>query len=156
MMHVLFLSKYINSLDKKLWVSVPAQYRSILSELSGVEEFKGVIAYRSIRNRSIEVCSVNRIHKLHQMINELDPYSEERDAFETVIFGGSFQLPFDKEGRILLPDELVEYAGFCSQICFVGKGEVFEMWNLAEFEHYSKHATEKALSNRNILGARNI
>ena len=156
MANILFLSKYINLLDKKLRVSVPAQYRSVLSEQVDDEEFKGVVAYRSIRNKSIEVCSLKRIQKLYSMINELDPYSEERDAFETMIFGGSFQLSFDKEGRISLPDELVEYGGFNSQICFVGKGEVFEMWNLEEFENYSKLATAKAISNRNMLGARNL
>lgn len=156
-MNNLFLSKYINSLDKKLRVSVPSQYRTILSnQMDEDEEFKGIVAYRSIRNKSIEACSLKRIHKLYSMINELDPYSEERDAFETMIFGGSFQLAFDKEGRVSLPDELIEHAGFDSQICFVGKGEVFEMWNLEEFENYSKLATAKAVSNRNMLGARNI
>lgn len=151
-MQPLFLSKYVNTLDKKQRVSVPAQFRAILND----KEFKSVVVYQSIRNKCIEACGIDRIHKLHEMISNLDPYTEERDAFETIIFGGSSQLPFDTEGRINLPEELIEYAGLKSQICFVGKGEIFEIWNLDEFEHYSKIAKEKAIVNRAILGAKTV
>jgi MraZ protein len=149
-MQPLFLSKYINTLDKKQRVSVPAPFRSILNE----QDFKGIVVYQSIRNKCIEACGMERIHKLYAMINNLDPYSEERDAFETIIFGGSSQLAFDTEGRVNIPEELVEYANLGSQICFVGKGEIFEIWNMDEFENYSKIAKEKAVLNRAILGAK--
>jgi MraZ protein len=149
-MQILFLSKYVNILDKKQRVSVPSQFRAVLS----AQEFKGVVVYQSIRNKCIEACSIEKIHKLYEMINNLDPYAEERDAFETIILGGSFQLAFDKEGRINLPEELIRYAGLKSQICFVGKGEIFEIWDLEEFENYSTIAKEKAVLHRKILGAR--
>ena len=148
-MQNLFLSKYINTLDKKQRVSVPSQFRSILND----QEFKGIIAYQSIRNQCIEACSIHRIHQLYDMINKLDPHTQERDAFETMIFGGSFQLAFDTEGRINLPEELIEYASLKSQICFVGKGEIFEIWDLSSFENYSRIAREIAISHRAILGA---
>ena len=151
-MQPLFLSKYVNILDKKQRVSVPSQFRSILQD----QEFKGIIAYQSIKHQCIEACGIDRINKLYSMINELDPYSDERDAFETVILAGSSQLNFDKEGRVVLSEELIEYAGLKSQICFVGKGEVFEIWDLDNFDHYSKIAKETAMKNRAILGAKTL
>ena len=84
-----FLSKYVNGVDKKSRVSVPANYRAVL----GKELFNGVIAYPSIRNNCIEVCGISHIEKLRQMIETLDPYSEERDAFETMIFGKLYNFP---------------------------------------------------------------
>ncbi|MFV9858171.1 division/cell wall cluster transcriptional repressor MraZ [Rickettsia sibirica] len=144
-----FLSKYVNGVDKKSRVSVPANYRAVL----GKELFNGVIAYPSIRNNCIEVCGISHIEKLRQMIETLDPYSEERDAFETMIFGEAVQLAFDGEGRVILPQSLMKHAGIEEQACFVGKGVIFEIWQPQNFEKYlnaaQKIAHEKRLTLRN-------
>ena len=49
----MFLSTYENKLDKKGRVSVPASFRSHLSNLG----YNGVICYPSFNNTSIEACS---------------------------------------------------------------------------------------------------
>lgn len=145
----LFLSKYINNIDKKGRVSVPASYRTVL----GKELFNGVIAYPSIRNNCIEACGISHIEKLRLMIETLDPYSEERDAFETIILGEAVQLSFDGEGRVILPQSLMQHAGIEEQACFVGKGVIFEVWQPQNFEKHlssaQKIAHEKRLSLRN-------
>ena len=53
----MFLSTYENKLDKKGRVSVPASFRSHLSNLG----YNGVICYPSFNNASIEACSQDRI-----------------------------------------------------------------------------------------------
>ena len=130
---------------------MPAQFRAIIGQ-----EFSGVIAYQSIKNKCIEACSVSKIYDLHKMISELEPYNSIRDAFETIIFGGSFQLGFDEEGRITLPQELMDCAGLKTQseLCFIGKGDVFEIWDLEEFKKYSHIAKDVAMANKEILGAK--
>jgi MraZ protein len=82
------------------------------------------------------------------MIQQLDPYSDERDAFETIVLGEAVQLPIDGEGRIILPKTLVEHAGINDQICFVGKGQIFEMWEPSKFDNYLSSAREIAQNNR--------
>ena len=59
----MFLSTYENKIDKKGRVSVPASFRSHLSNLG----YNGVICYPSFNNQSIEACSQDRIEKLHKM-----------------------------------------------------------------------------------------
>jgi MraZ protein len=87
------------------------------------------------------------------MIETLDPYSEERDAFETMIFGEAVQLSFDGEGRVVLPQSLMKHAGIEEQACFVGKGVIFEIWQPQNFKEYlnsaQKIAHEKRLTLRN-------
>lgn len=146
-MNNLFLSKYINNLDKKGRVTVPSQYRNILVN----EEDKSFIAYPSIKHPCIEGCSLSRMGKIYEMINNLEPYSEIRDAFETIILGGSMQILFDTEGRVVIPKELAEYANLKEQICFVGKGEIFEIWNPDDFAKYSLEAKKLAVSNKLLL-----
>ena len=86
---------------------------------------------------------INIIHMINminidmsEIINKLDPYSTERDAFEAVVMGEASELPLDPEGRITLPQYLVEYAELDRKVYFVGKGRVFEIWNPNHFEEY--------------------
>ncbi len=143
----LFLSTYINNLDKKNRISIPASFRVVL----GSQPYAGIIAYPSIKNPCIEACGITRIEDLSKIIECLDPYSEERDAFETIILGSSTQLPFDSEGRVILPKELIEYASLDSQASFVGKGQVFEIWNTNIFAKHSNKAKDIAFTNKLLL-----
>lgn len=143
----LFLSTYTNKLDKKGRVSVPAPFRTVLSQ----GHFHGIVAYASFVNPCIEACSMDRIEQISNSIDTLDPYSEERDAFATTILGGSSQLAFDSEGRVLLPEELINDAGIDDQVVFVGKGATFEIWNPKRFDLYAGKAREIAKEQRASL-----
>ena len=72
----MFLSTYENKLDKKGRVSVPASYRSYLSNLG----YNGVICYPSFNNQSIEAWPQDRIEKITQAIDSLNPF-EEKETF---------------------------------------------------------------------------
>ena len=143
----IFLSKYLNKIDKKGRVSIPAGYRGALAK----ENFNGIIVYPSFKNNCIECCSMSRLEELSKIIQNLDPYSDERDAFETIVLGEAVQLQFDSEGRVILPSYLMEQVGISTQGCFVGKGLVFEIWNPDQFEAHRKCAKEIAQGNRQIL-----
>lgn len=146
----LFLSTYVNKVDKKGRVSVPAPFRAILA----TQHYPGIVAYGSFINPCVEACGMERIEKLHSQIESLDPFSEERDAFSTTILGGSQQLGFDSEGRVMLPDSLVELAGINDQAVFVGKGETFEIWQPKAYEDYAVEARRLAAEKRLHLRSR--
>ncbi len=140
----IFLSKYVNNIDKKGRVSVPAGFRTALVG----QLYNGIIVYPSFRNKCIEACSLSRLEQLSNSIQNLDPYSEERDAFETIILGEAMQLPFDSEGRVVLPKHLQDHAAISEQACFVGKGLIFEIWQPKEFDSYLNSARQVAQMNR--------
>jgi MraZ protein len=135
---MLFLSTYHNRLDKKGRISIPAQFRAVLA----TQEFPGIVAYRSPLHSCIEACGMQRIVKINQRVERFDPYSEERDAFATTIFGESVQLAFDTEGRVMLPEHLIEAAKLVDQVAIVGKGEIFEIWEPKSFQAQTKKAHE--------------
>ncbi len=147
---MLFLSTYHNRIDKKGRVSVPAPFRAALSG----QEFSGIVAYSSLMHPAIEACGMNRILKINERIEMLDPFSEERDAFATTIFGESVQLAFDSEGRVMLPEALIASASLSEQVVFVGKGETFEIWQPKAFEVHVARAREVAHDKRHQLRAR--
>lgn len=135
---MLFLSTYHNRIDKKGRLSIPAQFRAALA----AQEFPGIIAYPSPLHACVEACGMQRIMKINQRIEKLDSYSEERDAFATMLFGQSVQLAFDPEGRVTLPESLIKGAKLSEQVTIVGKGEIFEIWEPSAFEAHARQARE--------------
>lgn len=143
----LFLSTFINKVDSKGRVSVPSQFRASLVN----ESFSGMIIYESFVNESIEGCDIERIKKISESIDDLEPFSEEREAFATAILGGAIQLSIDSDGRVILPEQLLKKVGITSQAVFVGKGSTFEIWEPARFQEYMDKAKKEAKEKRKIL-----
>ena len=143
----LFLSTIVNKLDKKGRVSVPAAYRATLAGQS----FHGIVAYPSFVSQAIESCGIDRIERISASIDELDPFSEERDAFAISILSNSHQLPFDSEGRIVLPEVLINRADLRDRVTFVGLGTTFQIWEPDAFTAFEGSARERARSDRNGL-----
>jgi len=143
----MFISSYENKLDKKGRVSVPASYRSYLSSLG----YNGVICYPSFINPSIEFCSQNRLQKIIDTIDTLDPFEENRDIFSTSILANSSQLNFDSEGRVTLSDKLLSHSGITEKALFVGQGKTFQMWEPTAFKKFSNDARKKANLKRSEL-----
>ena len=144
----MFLSSYENKLDKKGRVSVPASFRAHLSSLG----YNGFIAYPSFNNASLEACSQDRIEKLSNSIDTLNPFEEKRDYFATSILSESTNLQFDTEGRVLLTEKkLLKHAKIKNNILFVGLGKTFQIWEPNNFEKFRKIARNKAFKNRSNL-----
>ncbi len=143
----LFLSTFENKIDKKGRVSVPAQFRNSLSN----QEFAGIIVYQSFINECIEGCDFERIKHLSQSIDNLDPFSESRDAFATTILGGAIQLSFDGDGRVILPEHLIKKINLTESAIFVGKGTTFEIWQPNKFYNHLEKAKLNAKENRGQL-----
>ena len=136
----MFLSTYENKLDKKGRVSVPATFRSYLSNLG----YNGVICYPSFNNQSIEAWPQDRIEKISKTIDSLNPFEEKRDFFATSILSESINLQFDSEGRISLTPKLLKHAKIKKSMVFVGQGKTFQIWEPAIFEKFKSNAKNKA------------
>jgi MraZ protein len=126
---------------------VPASFRSYLGNLG----YNGVICYPSFNNPSIEGCSQNRIEKLSESIDSLNPFEEKRDIFATSILSESVSFQFDSEGRISLTNKLLNHAKIKHTMLFVGQGKTFQIWEPKLFEKFKTQARKKANLNRASL-----
>ena len=70
----MFLSTYENKIDKKGRVSVPASFRSYLSNLG----YNGVVCFPSFNNHCIEAWPQDRIEKISNSMNSLNPFEEKK------------------------------------------------------------------------------
>ena len=143
----MFLSSYENKLDKKGRVSVPASFRSYLSNLG----YNGIVCFPSFNNASIEAWSQDRVEKISFAIDSLNPFEEKRDYFATSILAESTNLQFDSEGRMSLTTKLLKHAKIRNSMLFVGQGKTFQIWEPTTFEKFRASARKKANINRASL-----
>ena len=143
----MFLASYENKLDKKGRVSVPASFRSYLSNLG----YNGVICYPSFNNQSIEAWPQDRIEKISNTIDSLNPFEERRDFFATSILSESTNLQFDSEGRISLTSKLLKHSRIKNKIIFVGQGKTFQIWEPVIFQKFRVQARKKSNIYRSSL-----
>jgi len=143
----MFLSTYENKLDQKGRVSVPASFRSYLSNLG----YKGVICYPSFNNQCIEAWPQDRIEKISNAIDYLNPFEEKKDYFATSILSASINLQFDSEGRISLTSKLLKHAKIRNSMLFVGQGKTFQIWEPTIFEKFRVTARKKSNIHRASL-----
>jgi len=136
----MFLSTYENKLDKKGRVSVPASFRSYISNLG----FNGVICYPSFNINCIEAWPQDRIEKISNAIDSLNPFEEKKDFFATSILSESINLQFDSEGRILIISKLLKHAKIRNKVLFVGQGKTFQIWEPANYEKFKVTAKRKS------------
>jgi len=136
----MFLSTYVNKVDRKGRVSVPATFRTALS----AQRFPGIVVFPSLKYAALEANSIEWMEELANRLDTLDIYSDERDNLE-VLFASARELPIDGEGRIALPPELAEHAKIVDSVAFVGVGRNFQLWEPARYAEHAATRRERAL-----------
>ena len=126
---------------------MPASFRSYLSNMG----YNGIICFPSFNNQSIEAWPQDRIEKISDAIDNLNPFEEKKDYFATSILSESVNLIFDTEGRISLTKKLLQHSKIKTRILFVGLGKTFQIWEPTLFEKFKTKAIKKSNLNRSSL-----
>ena len=134
----MFLSTSHNKIDKKGRVSVPANYRNQIESEGGP-----LILFKSLQFKCVEGTSLKRLIQYVDAIDELDAMSNEALILR-MMMADSFEIKFDPEGRIILPDSLISFAEIKDSAIFMGIGRSFLIWSEHEYK-------EQYNNTRNIL-----
>lgn len=148
-----FVGAYVNKIDRKGRVSVPAEFRASLAAAEG-EAGPRLAVHPSFTHPALEAGGLDLLENAERLIDGLDPYGEERDAFALAILADARKLLVDGEGRILLPPEFIAHAGLSDAAVFAGMGARFQIWEPGAFEAAREKARAVARNNRALLSAR--
>lgn len=143
----LFLSTFTNKIDAKGRISVPAPFRAALS----AQPFQGVAAYPNFQLPCIDGAGMDHMERIAASTESLDLFSSEQDNLASLIFAETCQLAWDDGGRIVLPDHFIEHAGLKGMAAFVGKGQIFQIWEPEALKAHQAEARKRALENRPSL-----
>lgn len=123
----MFRGEFQHALDGKGRVIIPSRLREGLGD-------------RFVITRGFERCIFvypsSEWVRLEQKLRELTMAKEEPRAFNRLIFSGAMDAEADKQGRVLIPQYLREYAGIEKEVVIIGAGERVEIWNEAAWRKY--------------------
>jgi transcriptional regulator MraZ len=136
----MFLSTYVNKVDRKGRVSVPATFRSTLA---ANRQPSLVVAFPSVRLPAVECTGSDHMEEMQERIESLEQFSEEYENLSQ-LFADAHPLTIDGEGRVILPERLKEHAHITGEVAFVGLGTMFQLWDPARHAEHSAAVRERA------------
>ncbi|MDP3014999.1 MAG: division/cell wall cluster transcriptional repressor MraZ [bacterium] len=128
----MFIGEFQHNLDNKGRIAIPAKFRN---KLTG-----GAIVTRGL-DHCLFVFSNKDWEVLAQKLIALPLAQANSRAFARLMLAGAVDAELDKQGRILIPDYLREYAGLKKQTTVTGLYNRIEIWDSENWKQY-KSKTE--------------
>ncbi len=132
----MLLGNYISQLGSGKRVAVPKKFRSQLGDSCIVAKWY---------DKCLVLLSEEAWSELLQRltVTETIPTAAVRDTMRFVM-GSAFEVSFDSQGRFVLPDTLLGYAGIKDEVMFLGLGSRIEIWDKSEWETKEQSISENA------------
>jgi MraZ protein len=116
----MFLGEYEHNMDDKGRLAVPARFREALGD--------GIVV-----TRGFERCLMGfpraRWDQLAQQVSALSLGQGDARNLRRLLFSGAADVQLDRQGRILIPQNLREFAGLSDQVIVAGLNTHFEIWS---------------------------
>lgn len=126
----MFMGEYQHNVDSKGRIILPAKFRELLGEL--------FIATKGL-DRCLFIYPKEEWTILEDKLKKLPMAKQDARAFVRFFFSGAAELEFDKQGRVLLPNNLREYAGLEKDIVVVGVSSRIEIWDRQAWIDYNNN-----------------
>lgn len=108
---------------------MPARFRTALAARSAAGAFNGIVVSPNTGLGAIDACDHERIEDTISRLDSREGLSPEQQQAIELVLSRSEEIPFDGEGRIILPESLTELANISDKAVFVGIGRVFQIWS---------------------------
>jgi MraZ protein len=128
-----FIGAFQHTLDPKGRLFIPARFREGLGP--------SFVATKGL-DRCLFLYANSEWEQLEQKLRKLPFARAEARAFARLFFSGAAVLEADKQGRVLLPAHLRDYARLEREVMVIGVSSRVEVWARAEWERYSGEAGE--------------
>jgi MraZ protein len=123
----MLLGTHTPKLDDKSRLILPAKFRDELAD--------GVVITRG-QERCLYVFSKREFASVHEKIRQAPVTSEEARKYLRVFLSGATEENPDKQGRVLLPQLLREYASLNKELTIIGVGARAEIWDTSSWQKY--------------------
>ena len=120
----MLIGQFEHNLDIKKRLSIPAKWRTI---------FGDKVIITSGLDKSLFVFGEAEWNKIAISISEKGFTNIDTRNFSRLILSNAYDLSIDSHGRVLLPDNLIKYAGLKTDIVLAGNYNRVEIWDKEEF-----------------------
>ncbi|MCI1943704.1 division/cell wall cluster transcriptional repressor MraZ [Clostridium luticellarii] len=124
----MFLGEYEHALDGKKRIIIPSKFREELGA-------------KFILTKGLDGClyafPLNEWHVLEEKLKGLPFTNKNARAFVRFFFSGANEMEPDKQGRIVMPQPLLEYARINKDIVSIGVSSRVEIWSKEGWQKYN-------------------
>ncbi len=121
--------EYRHTIDDKGRVSVPAKFRNDLGNV--------FVISKGIGEKCLFVFTLLEWRRLEGKIRNLPLTDKKARRFSRYLIGGSSECELDKQGRVMLPQYLREYADLKKDVVLVGLTTRVEIWDSELWREYN-------------------
>lgn len=124
----MFIGEYEHALDSKKRIIIPAKFR---------EELGSKFILTKGLDGCLYVYPLEEWQILEEKLKKLPLTNKNARAFARFFFSGANEMEPDKQGRILIPQSLLEYASVSKDIVSIGVSNRIEIWSKESWEEYN-------------------
>jgi MraZ protein len=129
----MFMGEFQHTIDDKGRMIVPAKFRESLGPT--------FIVTRGL-DQCLFVYPMEEWVILEQKLKTLSLMKSDARAFSRFFFSGAGECELDKQGRINLPNNLVEYAKLDKECVVIGVSNRVEIWNKLTWLNYFQQSND--------------
>ncbi len=115
----MFLGEFSHTIDDKGRLTLPAKFRADLG--------RGVVVTRGV-DKCLFIFTLADFQALADKIGDLPLTQAQARELARHFFSGASDVELDKQGRVLIPQNLREYAGLDGDVTVVGVNKRIEVW----------------------------
>jgi len=130
----MFIGEYSYTIDEKGRIALPVKFRRKLAD--------GIVVTRGL-DSCLFAYSLDEWKKIANQLGSLPATQKNARAYARLMLAGAMDLVPDKQGRIVLPGYLREYAGLKNNVTIAGIVSRIEIWDTDKWNEYRKN-TESA------------
>ena len=119
----MFYGEYFHSIDRKGRLILPAKFRET-AKLQFIEKF---FVTRGL-DKCLFMLSEEEWRSQENKLKAMPFTKQQSRTFNRLYFSGAVEVVFDSQGRILLPQNLKEYAEIKKDVVIVGVSSRIEIW----------------------------
>jgi MraZ protein len=129
----MFLGEFGHGIDEKGRLTIPAKFRA---ELAG-----GLVVTRGF-DRNLMIFPIEGWQELAEKIAARPLGDDEVRAFRRRVFSGAVDLEPDRQGRIVVPQYLRDFAGINGEVVVAGMYNYVEVWSAEAWQAVRSAAEE--------------
>lgn len=131
----MFIGEYTHNLDDKGRLALPIKFRSELKD--------GAVVTRGLDN-CLFLYTKKEWAKLAEKLSALPVSQANSRAFSRLMLAGAMDVETDKQGRMVLPEYLREFAGLKKSAVIAGLYSRLEIWDEDNWKKYKQQTEEQS------------
>jgi len=126
---MLLTGTYPRTLDDKKRLALPKRVRELLGEPGSLFVTPGP-------DQSLWLYTQAELERLAERLDQAPATDAEARVFRRLYFAQTEQVDLDRNGRVLVPERLMQFAGLKSEVVLLGVRDHLELWDAARWQQF--------------------